>query len=80
MVDKESARGKQQFLMGLDDGNLEKTGTSINRGNIQTDGQDKIIEETAKQSLGSQNSEIDNEQAKLLKNPQSIEVKKQLNK
>ena len=32
---------------------MEKTGTSVNRGNIQTDGQDKIVEETIKQSMNS---------------------------
>ena len=62
--------------MGIDDANLEKTGTSANRGNIQTDGQDKIVEETLKQSLGSQMSSEQNEKDLIAKNPQSVETKK----
>ena len=64
--------------MGIDDANLEKTGTSANRGNIQTDGQDKIVEETLKQSLGSQMSSEQNEKDLIVKNPQSVETKKLL--
>ena len=51
---------------------MEKTGASANRGNIQTDGQDKIVEETIKQSMHSQLSSEHNEGTNLLKgNPQS---------
>lgn len=46
---------------------MEKTGTSVNRGNIQTDGQDKIVEETIKQSMHSQLSSEHNEGTNLLK-------------